>query len=65
MWVVIVGVGLVGFFCVKYLIDMGYILIVLERRDVFGGKVVVWKDEEGDWYEIGLYIFFGVYLNIL
>lgn len=65
MCVVIVGVGLVGLVCVKYLVDVGFIFVVLECRDVLGGKIVVWKDEDGDWYEIGLYIFFGVYFNML
>ena len=28
-----------------------------EARDVLGGKVAAWKDEDGDWYETGLHIF--------
>jgi len=44
---------------------MGHTPIVLERRDVLGGKVAAWKDSDGDWYETGLHIFFGAYPNML
>ena len=27
-------------------------------------QVAAWKDEDGDWYETGLHIFFGAYPNI-
>lgn len=65
MRVAIAGAGLAGLSCAKYLVDAGHTPIVLERRDVLGGKVAAWKDEEGDWYETGLHIFFGAYPNIL
>jgi len=65
MRVAIAGAGLAGLSCAKYLIDAGHTPIVLEQRDVLGGKVAAWKDEEGDWYETGLHIFFGAYPNIL
>ena len=65
MLVAIAGAGLAGLSCAKYLTDLGHTPIVLERRDVLGGKVAAWKDEEGDWYETGLHIFFGAYPNIL
>lgn len=29
------------------------------------GKIAAWKDDEGDWYETGLHIFFGAYPNML
>ena len=51
MRVVIAGAGLAGLSCAKYLVDNGHIPIVLEARDVLGGKVAAWKDEDGDWYE--------------
>ena len=38
---------------------------MLEARDVLGGKIAAWKDEDGDWYETGLHVFFGAYPNIL
>ena len=57
MRVVIAGAGLAGLSCAKYLVDNGHIPIVLEARDVLGGKVAAWKDEDGDWYETGLHIF--------
>ena len=28
-------------------------------------QVAAWKDEEGDWYETGLHIFFGAYPNMM
>jgi 15-cis-phytoene desaturase len=65
MKVAIAGAGLAGLSCAKYLTDLGYTPIVLERRDVLGGKVAAWQDEDGDWYETGLHIFFGAYPNML
>lgn len=65
MRVAIAGAGLSGLSCAKYLTDAGHTPIVLERRDVLGGKVAAWKDEDGDWYETGLHIFFGAYPNML
>ncbi|MEB3831046.1 15-cis-phytoene desaturase [Phormidium sp. CCY1219] len=65
MRVAIAGAGLAGLSCAKYLTDLGHQPIVLERRDVLGGKVAAWKDEDGDWYETGLHIFFGAYPNML
>jgi 15-cis-phytoene desaturase len=65
MRVAIAGAGLAGLSCAKYLVDRGHTPIVLERRDVLGGKVAAWKDKDGDWYETGLHIFFGAYPNML
>jgi 15-cis-phytoene desaturase len=65
MRVAIAGAGLAGLSCAKYLTDAGYTPIVLERLDVLGGKIAAWQDEDGDWYETGLHIFFGAYPNIL
>jgi 15-cis-phytoene desaturase len=65
MRVAIAGAGLAGLSCAKYLIDAGHTPIVLERRDVLGGKVAAWKDADGDWYETGLHVFFGAYPNML
>jgi len=65
MRVAIAGGGLAGLSCAKYLTDFGFTPIVLESRDVFGGKVAAWKDDDGDWYETGLHIFFGAYPNML
>lgn len=125
--VAIVGAGLAGLSAAKYLTDAGHVPIVLESRDVLGGKVcyrpsvleadcyplycrrdlletglpsvdaylepkrlprvaealdpypalalshtthnhlqvAAWKDEDGDWYETGLHIFFGAYANMM
>ncbi len=65
MRVAIAGAGLAGLACAKYLADAGHTPIVLESRDVLGGLVAAWKDEDGDWYETGLHVFFGAYPNML
>ena len=65
MRVAIAGAGLAGLSCAKYLADAGHTPVVYEARDVLGGKVAAWQDEEGDWYETGLHIFFGAYPNML
>ena len=64
MRVAIVGAGLAGLACAKYLTDAGHTPLVLEARDVLGGKVAAWQDDDGDWYETGLHIFFGAYRNM-
>lgn len=63
--VAIVGAGLAGLSCAKYLADAGFVPTVYESRDVLGGKVAAWRDADGDWYETGLHIFFGAYPNML
>ncbi|MBE9077614.1 15-cis-phytoene desaturase [Romeria aff. gracilis LEGE 07310] len=65
MRVAIAGAGLAGLACAKYLADAGHIPIVVESRDVLGGLVAAWQDEQGDWYETGLHAFFGAYPNML
>ena len=37
----------------------------LQARDVLGGKVSAWQDDDGDWIETGLHIFFGAYPNMI
>lgn len=63
--VAIIGGGLSGLACAKYLVDGGHEAVVLEARDVLGGKVSAWKDKDGDWIETGLHIFFGAYANMM
>jgi 15-cis-phytoene desaturase len=63
--VAIIGGGLSGLACAKYLSDAGHEPIVYEARDVLGGKVSAWQDEDGDWIETGLHIFFGAYPNMM
>ncbi|MEO0947082.1 MAG: 15-cis-phytoene desaturase [Cyanobacteria bacterium J06641_5] len=65
MRVAIAGAGLAGLSCAKYLVDAGHTPVVVESRDVLGGKVAAWKDADGDWYETGLHIIFGAYPNML
>lgn len=63
--VAIIGGGLSGLACAKYLSDAGHKPVVYEARDVLGGKVSAWQDEDGDWIETGLHIFFGAYPNMM
>ena len=63
--IAIIGGGLSGLACAKYISDAGHKAIVLEARDVLGGKVSAWKDKDGDWIETGLHIFFGAYPNMM
>ena len=63
--VAIIGGGLSGLACAKYLVDAGHEPIVYEARDVLGGKVSAWQDKDGDWIETGLHIFFGAYPNMM
>ena len=63
--VAIIGGGLSGLACAKYLSDAGHKPIVYEARNVLGGKVSAWKDKDGDWIETGLHIFFGAYPNMM
>lgn len=63
--VAIIGGGLSGLACAKYLTDAGHKPTVYEARDVLGGKVSAWQDEDGDWIETGLHIFFGAYPNMM
>lgn len=63
--VAIIGGGLSGLSCARYLVDAGHTPVVYEARDVLGGKVSAWKDKDGDWIETGLHIFFGAYPNMM
>merc|ERR1711871_641046 len=65
MGVAIIGGGLSGLACARYLVDAGHQPIVYEARDVLGGKVSAWQDKDGDWIETGLHIFFGAYPNMM
>jgi 15-cis-phytoene desaturase len=56
--VAIIGGGLSGLACAKYLVDAGHEPTVYEARDVLGGKVSAWQDEDGDWIETGLHVSF-------
>jgi len=63
--VAIIGGGLSGLACAKYLSDAGHEATIYEARDTLGGKVSAWQDEDGDWIETGLHIFFGAYPNVM
>ncbi|MHB8626546.1 MAG: FAD-dependent oxidoreductase [Aggregatilineales bacterium] len=62
--VLIGGGGLAGLAAARRLVDAGYAVQVLEKRDVLGGKWSAWRDEDGDWLETGLHVFFGAYEEI-
>ncbi len=59
--VLVLGGGLAGLTAAKRLVDRGFEVTLLEKRQVYGGKVSSWKDEEGDWIESGTHCFFGAY----
>jgi 15-cis-phytoene desaturase len=59
--VLILGGGLAGLTAAKRLTDRGFQVKVIEKRDIYGGKVSSWKDGEGDWIESGTHCFFGAY----
>jgi 15-cis-phytoene desaturase len=65
--VAIIGGGLSGLACAKYLVDAGHEPTVYEARDVLGGKVSAWQDADGDWIETGtffLYIYIYIYIYL-
>ena len=43
--VAVIGGGLSGLACAKYLADAGHEPVVYEARDVLGGKVSAWQDK--------------------
>lgn len=63
--VAIIGGGLSGLAAARYLVDAGHKPLVLEAREMLGGKVSAWQDKDGDWIETGLHIFFGAYPNMM
>jgi phytoene desaturase len=65
MRAIIAGAGPAGLVSAKLLADHGYEVVVLEKRNVPGGKVSAWRDADGDWVESGLHVFFGAYHNLL
>jgi 15-cis-phytoene desaturase len=63
--VIVMGAGLAGLSTAKHLVDAGHIPVVLEARDLLGGKVAAWRDADGDVTETGLHVFFGAYPNAI
>lgn len=61
MKVAIFGAGVAGLSAAIELVDRGYEVELYEKRTVLGGKVSVWKDQDGDSVESGLHIVFGGY----
>ncbi|KAH8071392.1 oxidoreductase [Aureococcus anophagefferens] len=60
--VAVVGGGLSGLACSKYLSGATR---PRSRGATLGGKVSAWQDDDGDWIETGLHVFFGAYPNVL
>ncbi|GAB4434173.1 MAG: FAD-dependent oxidoreductase [Chloroflexi bacterium OHK40] len=65
MRVIIAGGGPAGFVVARTMVDRGHEVVLLEKRAVPGGKVSAWRDEDGDWIESGLHVFFGAYHHLL
>ena len=63
--VIVIGGGLAGLSTAKHLVDAGHVPIVLEARNLLGGKVAAWRDQDGDVSETGLHVFFGAYPNAI
>ena len=64
MKVAIFGAGVAGLSAAIELVDRGYTVELYEKRKVLGGKVSVWKDNDGDSIESGLHIVFGGYAQL-
>jgi 15-cis-phytoene desaturase len=62
--VLILGGGLAGLAAAKRLVDNGFAVELLEKRNIYGGKVSSWKDADGDDIEAGLHCFFGAYSEL-
>jgi 15-cis-phytoene desaturase len=62
--VVVCGGGLAGLAAAKTLVDNNFEVELLEQRAILGGKVSAWRDDDGDWIETGLHVFFGAYEEI-
>ena len=63
--VAVIGGGLAGLSAAKYLSDAGHRPVVYEAQERLGGKVAAWQDEDGDWVETGLHVFFGAYPSMM
>lgn len=64
MKVAIFGGGVAGLTAAIHLLDRGYEVELYEKRSVLGGKVSVWKDQDGDSIESGLHVLFGGYKEL-
>ncbi len=61
MKIAIFGAGVAGLSAAIELVDRGHTVEIYEKRKILGGKVSVWKDNDGDSIESGLHIVFGGY----
>jgi len=62
--IVVAGGGLAGLTAARRLLIAGHDVELLEKRELLGGKVSAWRDDDGDWVETGLHTFFGAYEEI-
>ncbi|MDX1919771.1 MAG: FAD-dependent oxidoreductase [Candidatus Caenarcaniphilales bacterium] len=62
--VIVVGGGFAGLTAARKLLKEGFDVELIEKRDVLGGKWSAWKDQDNDWIETGLHVFFGAYEEI-
>ena len=64
MKIAIFGAGVAGLSAAIELVDRGHTVEIYEKRKILGGKVSVWKDNDGDSIESGLHIVFGGYAQL-
>lgn len=62
--VAIVGGGLAGLACAKRLVDQQLSVSIYESLPFLGGRASTWRDEDGDWLEMGLHLFLGMYTEL-
>jgi len=59
--IAIVGGGLGGLTCAKYLADAGMNVRIYEGLPFLGGRASTFRDDDGEWIEQGLHLFLGSY----
>src|SRR5215212_3096990 len=57
---IIVGTGLAGLACAFELAERGYKPLLLEAKDIVGGRTASWR-QDGMWVESGLHRVLGFY----
>lgn len=62
--VIVVGGGFAGLTAARKLLKENYEVELIEKREILGGKWSAWQDQDGDWLETGLHVFFGAYEEI-
>ena len=67
--IVVVGAGLAGlstcWHLSKNLSQEDFEIVLLEGRELLGGKISAWRDDYSDSIESGLHVFYGCYENLI